>query len=303
MAKKKTTKKRTSVKKASVKKKAAKKKAAKKKSSKKKATKKKPVGKKAAKKTSSRKKAGTKKSTKKKTAAKKPAKKKAVRKTAGAKKSAKKAPGKTAAKPAKRKAAAAKRSRGGKVARAVMADDGLIFGIEPYQPEYDEDYIPAPADVDPVEWFLFHEHSGVCEHFNSAFVLLARSIGLPVRLVYGYLIDANAEVQTVMPEQAHVYAEAQFRNIGWISFDATPEGIEERLVSISRIPTETNITDNDDVGIKGGHFNVYGTVMALNGSPVDEVFVQVFLKVSKNETGILCGIAWTMPEKPGGAEL
>jgi hypothetical protein len=156
--------------------------------------------------------------------------------------------------------------------------------------KYDEDYIPAPSDVDPVEWFLFHEYSGVCEHFNSAFVLLARSIGLPARLVNGYLVDANADVQTVMPEQAHVYAEAQFRNIGWITFDATPEGVEERLVSISRIPTETNITDNDDVGIKGGHFNVYGTVMALNGSPVDEVFVQVFLKISKNETGILCGM-------------
>ena len=130
-AAKKATKKKPAAKKTSVKKKAAKKKSAKKKATKKQAVKKKTSTKKPA----AKKKTSTKKATK------ATAKKKAVKKTATAKKTSKKAAGKAAPKPAKKKVASAKRSRGGKVARAVSADDGLIFGIEPYQPERDEDYM------------------------------------------------------------------------------------------------------------------------------------------------------------------
>jgi DnaK suppressor protein len=125
--KKTTTKKKSAKKKTAVKNKTAKKKSAKKKASKKKAVKKKVAKKKAAAKKTSTKKAATKKAAKKKTGA----------KTATAKKST----ADTSAEPAKKVTAAARRSRSGTVARAVSADDGLIFGIEPYQPERDEDYM------------------------------------------------------------------------------------------------------------------------------------------------------------------
>ncbi|GAG40977.1 unnamed protein product, partial [marine sediment metagenome] len=72
--------------------------------------------------------------------------------------------------------------------------------------EYDENYNLSPSDIDPVEWFLFHEQRGVCANFNSAFVLLARSVGLPARLVGGYLIDPVSESQTVGAKQRHAYA-------------------------------------------------------------------------------------------------
>ena len=155
--------------------------------------------------------------------------------------------------------------------------------------EYDEEFDPAPPDVDPVEWFLFNRTRGVCTHFNSAFVLLARSIGLPARIVNGFLVSPDAENQIVMPKQAHVYAEAPFKGLGWVTFDATSERIEERPVQVSRIQTVTNITDNDRVAIKGGNFSVYGTVTTTNGSAVDGLSVEVFLKLSKNETGVRCG--------------
>lgn len=87
--------------------------------------------------------------------------------------------------------------------------------------EYDLNYTRAPAGVDPVEWFLFHSKKGVCTHFNSAFVLLARSIGFPARLVAGYLINPSVEYQIVKPKQRHAYAEVLFENLGWITFDAT----------------------------------------------------------------------------------
>jgi len=155
--------------------------------------------------------------------------------------------------------------------------------------EYDEEFESAPPGVDPIEWFLFNETRGVCTHFNSAFVLLARSIGLPARIVNGFLVSPSAENQIVMPKQAHVYAEVPFKGLGWITFDTTPEEIEEGPKSDQRIQTVTNITYNDGVGVKGGHFRVYGTVTTLNGSAVDGPTIEVFLKVSKNETGAQCG--------------
>jgi len=89
---------------------------------------------------------------------------------------------------------------------------------------YDSNYTQAPAGVDPVEWFLFGSKRGVCTHFNSAFVLLARSVGIPARLCAGYLIDATKDYQAVKPRQRHAYAEVLFKDIGWITFDATAPG-------------------------------------------------------------------------------
>jgi len=154
--------------------------------------------------------------------------------------------------------------------------------------EYDEEYTPAPYDVDPVENFLFEDGRGVCTHFNSAFVLLARSIGLPARIVRGYLVNPDADFQFVMAKQAHIYAEVPFEGLGWMTFDATPERMEEQPQKFSRIPTVTNITYNDPVGLKGGRFAAHGTVTAYNGSAVDGLSVEVFLKISKNETGVRC---------------
>ena len=151
--------------------------------------------------------------------------------------------------------------------------------------EYDEGYAYAPSNIDPVEWFLFEEGRGVCNHFNSAFVLLARSIGLPARIVNGYLVEADMETQTVWPKQAHVYAEAKFEDLGWITFDATPERIEERPQMASLIPTVTDIKGNDPVGIKGYQFKVFGTVItAQKVSQVDGLAVEIFLTISKNQT-------------------
>jgi len=50
---------------------------------------------------------------------------------------------------------------------------------------------------------------------------LARSIGLPARLVAGYLINSAAEYQIVKSTQKHAYAEVLFEDLGWITFDAT----------------------------------------------------------------------------------
>ena len=48
---------------------------------------------------------------------------------------------------------------------------------------------PAPPGRDPVDWFLFGTKKGTCGQFSSAFVVLARSVGIPARVVSGWAIS------------------------------------------------------------------------------------------------------------------
>ena len=113
---------------------------------------------------------------------------------------------------------------------------------------YTKNYTAAPSGVDPVEWFLFNSKEGVCGHFNTAFVLMARSIGIPSRLCAGYLIAPYLALQNVTSEQNHAYAEVRFDGLGWIIFDATrdaPGSSESRI-----IPTVVGEGDRDrDMGV------------------------------------------------------
>lgn len=156
--------------------------------------------------------------------------------------------------------------------------------------EYGEEYEPAPNTTDPVEWFLFEERKGVCTHFNSAFVLLARTLDIPARIVSGFLVKPDSNYQIVMAKDAHLWAEVSFEDLGWVTFDATPERFEEMPMEVQTYPTVTNITYNDPVALKGDKFQVQGTVTLLNGSAVDGLTVEVFLTLKKNETDAPCGI-------------
>lgn len=87
---------------------------------------------------------------------------------------------------------------------------------------YDREYSQSSGGTDPLEWFLFSSKEGVCTHFNSAFVLLVRSMGIPARLCSGYLLDPAVSTQDVVANMAHAYAEIKLDGAGWIIFDATP---------------------------------------------------------------------------------
>jgi transglutaminase-like putative cysteine protease len=155
--------------------------------------------------------------------------------------------------------------------------------------EYDQSYERAPNDTDPVEWFLFEEERGACTQFNSAFVLLARSIGIAVRPVAGYNIKPEANYQLVLGRDAHLWAEAHFEGLGWVTFDATPPMEQEAQPEVRTYKTVTNITFNDPVALKGGTFQVHGTVTLENGTGVDGLTVEVFLTLKKNDTDASSG--------------
>ncbi len=92
---------------------------------------------------------------------------------------------------------------------------------------------------DVVDAFLFEIQEGYCDYFSSAFVVMARSVGLPARWVKGYVsgIDfsrANSfpfgdleedpdgpGTYTVRNADAHSWAEVYFEGYGWIPFEPT----------------------------------------------------------------------------------
>ena len=78
---------------------------------------------------------------------------------------------------------------------------------------------PTEADVPPgedlVDWFLFESRAGTCGTFSSAFAVLARSVGLPARVVSGWSIIPTDDSQVVYANQAHQIAEILFEGYGW----------------------------------------------------------------------------------------
>jgi transglutaminase-like putative cysteine protease len=77
----------------------------------------------------------------------------------------------------------------------------------------------------PIEVFLLEGTEGHCEYFASAMVVLARSVGLPARLVNGFAGGHLNEVGgflEVSRSDAHAWVEVHYRKLGWVRYDPTP---------------------------------------------------------------------------------
>ncbi len=78
---------------------------------------------------------------------------------------------------------------------------------------------------DPVVHFLLHRKQGHCEYFASAMVLMLRAVGVPARVVTGFLGGAwnrYGGYVSVRQGDAHAWTEVWFENAGWVTFDPTP---------------------------------------------------------------------------------
>ena len=95
-----------------------------------------------------------------------------------------------------------------------------------------------PEDMDFVEFFLFESQEGYCVHFATAFVVMARSLGLPARYVEGFLVygepDADGFIN-VPNSMAHAWAEVYFEGYGWVLFEPTPSSGLPQLVGLDGI--------------------------------------------------------------------
>ncbi|NND66179.1 MAG: DUF3488 domain-containing transglutaminase family protein [Halioglobus sp.] len=85
---------------------------------------------------------------------------------------------------------------------------------------------------DQIDEFLFESRRGFCEHYASAFVFMARSAGVPARVVAGYQGgEINPVNKTVIVHQfdAHAWAEVWLAGQGWVRVDPTSAVAPSRI--------------------------------------------------------------------------
>ncbi len=91
--------------------------------------------------------------------------------------------------------------------------------------------VPAPVEgLTPVEDFLFRSRRGYCEYYATAMALMLRSIGIPARVVAGYMggeFNSYGNYYIVRQSDAHTWVEAMIGR-KWETFDPTPPAQAER---------------------------------------------------------------------------
>ncbi len=95
---------------------------------------------------------------------------------------------------------------------------------------YSLDLTQKPGRNGPLYDFLFARKPGHCEYFASAMVILARYIGIPSRLAYGFSTgrwEPDRKLFVVRLLDAHAWAECYIEGRGWISLDPTPPILDD----------------------------------------------------------------------------
>jgi transglutaminase-like putative cysteine protease len=86
--------------------------------------------------------------------------------------------------------------------------------------------LPGSPVADPLANFLFERKQGHCEYFASSMAVMLRTLGIPSRVVNGFISDEFNDVTgnyVVRARNAHAWVEAYFPGYGWITFDPTPD--------------------------------------------------------------------------------
>lgn len=99
--------------------------------------------------------------------------------------------------------------------------------------------VGTTSPASPVEEFLFTRRSGYCEHYATAMVVMLRTLGIPARLVTGFLPgewNDFGNYFTVRQRDAHAWVEVFFPRSGWLTFDPTPSvGIATASPYLARV--------------------------------------------------------------------
>lgn len=95
--------------------------------------------------------------------------------------------------------------------------------------------VPPGHSLAHVEHFVADTRRGTSEQFAATFVLAARILGLPSRLVVGFApaAPAGATTLTVTGRQALAWAEVRFDGAGWLPFFPTPSATDARGAALA----------------------------------------------------------------------
>ena len=84
---------------------------------------------------------------------------------------------------------------------------------------------PLADQASPLEEFLFNRKTGYCEHYATAMVIMLRTVGIPARLVTGFLAtewNEYGNYYVVRQQDAHAWVEVHLPQSGWVMMDPTP---------------------------------------------------------------------------------
>jgi len=100
----------------------------------------------------------------------------------------------------------------------------------------DEQYFytlqPPRLELNSIDDFLFNTRRGFCEHFASAFTVLARAAGIPARVVTGYQggeYNPLSGYLLVRQSEAHAWSEVWLGGRGWVRVDPTAAVAPDRI--------------------------------------------------------------------------
>lgn len=83
--------------------------------------------------------------------------------------------------------------------------------------------IQLPPGQEGVSWFLFRSgNKGFCNYFSTSMAVMARSLGIPARVVVGYTngtYDAKNHQRVIRGTDAHSWTQVYFAGYGWINFE------------------------------------------------------------------------------------
>ena len=105
---------------------------------------------------------------------------------------------------------------------------------------YSLEMVAPPSGVDPIDHFLLESKRGHCEYFASALAAMCQAVGIPARVVAGYLtteFNPLTGQYLVRESNAHAWVEAFIvtdteTGYGrWETFEASPPGDIERIHS------------------------------------------------------------------------
>lgn len=109
---------------------------------------------------------------------------------------------------------------------------------------------PEPmTSQDTIDEFMFSNKRGFCGHYASAAAFMFRAVGIPARVVSGYLggeLNEKDDYLSVYQYDAHAWVEVHIADEGWQIFDATAVVSPERLNgSLSQMQSLNNEFTNN----------------------------------------------------------
>lgn len=107
---------------------------------------------------------------------------------------------------------------------------------------YDLDTQRYPTD-DYAVYFLQNAETGYCVHYATAAAVIYRALGIPARVIDGFLFRAQAgEYVDVLQANEHAWVEVYLDSLGWIPVEVTGSGGVTESV-----PQETAEPDSPDL--------------------------------------------------------